>query len=129
MQATVAAYAGDDVFDDLEIAGLDGHVIQEDGAQDDPADGEEPVSSSHEGGGDGELGRHAEDQDGDAKRSGQSGQGSPVSHYMAEREKPEQNDNRKGCHESGQREAASYRGINLSPRKHLRPKLPDRIVR
>ena len=120
MQAAVAADAGDGVFDDLEIAGLDGHVIHEDGAQDDPANGEETVGSSHEGGGTGKSGRHAEDQDGDTQRGSQSGQGSPMGFYVAECEKTEQYDHGEGCHESGQRQATGHRGINLGPRQHLR---------
>ena len=68
---------GDGVLDDFEIAGFDGDVVDEDGAQNDPADREQSIGGAHQGGGAGQLRRHSKDQDGDAKRRGQSGQARP----------------------------------------------------
>ena len=64
LDAAVARQPGDGVLHHLEVTGLDGDVVDEDGVQHDPADGQEAEGRAVPGGGEGRGGRHLVGEDG-----------------------------------------------------------------
>ena len=115
LQAPVAGQSGHGVLDHFKIAGLDGHVVYEDGAQYDPADGEQAVAGAIQRGGAGQPRRHAKDQHGHGEGCGQTGQRGPVSPGVAEGEQAQQNGHGEGGDQRGKPYAARNRRIDLSP--------------
>src|SRR5215213_447143 len=113
LDAPVDRQPGDGVADLLELAGLDGDVVDEDGAEHDPADREQPEGGPVGGGGDGRLRRHPEHHHGHQQRGGQPGEGGQVGLDPQQPEQPEQHDDRQGGDEGGEQDVVGDGGVVL----------------
>ena len=117
LQTTVVRQAGQGVFDDLELTGFHGHVVDPHGRDDDPDDGEQAEAGPQCHGVDCQAYRHFPDQDGHQQGAHQTGHGGDMTFRLPESQHVEQNDQRYGCRQCRQADA-SQRFVNLSP-SHL----------
>ena len=120
LDAAVVRDAGDGVLDHFEITRLHGDVVDEDGAQDDPADGQQPVGRAvGRGRQERELRRHPVDEDRDGERRGKAQDGGPVRLYVSEPQEPQQDDDRDRRHEGRKKHVPKNRRVYLSPSEHF----------
>ncbi len=74
---------------DPELSGLHRQVVDEDGVEDDPADGEQPEGGPIARGEDRQLDRHVVDPHRDQRRRGKPSQRRDLSPHMPEGQQPQ----------------------------------------
>ena len=117
LDSPVGREIGDGVLHHLELPGPDRDVVDEDGVEDDPPDGEEPEHCPVERGGHRHRPGHVVHRDGDQERRGESEQRRDMGLHVKEGQRPEEDDDRKRSDDCRDEEVPQRRVI-LSPR-HL----------
>ncbi len=119
LDAAVIGDPGDGMLHYLEVARLHRDVIHEDGSEDDPADGQEPIGSTIGRSSQGELRRHPVHEDRDGKRREEPQHGGPVRLDVGQPQEPQQDDHGDRRHESRKKYVAKDRRVYLSPSEHF----------